>query len=217
MRMSPVARLEDLGDLGGRPPVGGHLDRHPGEDALGHRGALRVDDVDLAVGQHVARDLGALDRARQRARDMDRHDRLGAGREGRLVGVLEVAGRRGRGRSGTARRARPSAPRTPRSSSSTPALNVSSPKVTSSGTIAIPPRAASAGSRSDAESVKIATRLKVGSSSADRRADVAGMIRAGSSPVHPVATPLSRYASADGSIAAVRAGSAPSRCASAPG
>ena len=48
------ARLEDLGDLRGRPPLGGELDRHPGEDALGHRRAERVDDVDLAVGQHVA-------------------------------------------------------------------------------------------------------------------------------------------------------------------
>ncbi len=92
------ARLEDLGDLGGRPALGGQLHAHPGQDPLAHRGAQRVDDVDLAVGQHVAGDLGALDRARQRAGDVDRDDRLGAGREGRLVGLLEVAGRRGGGR-----------------------------------------------------------------------------------------------------------------------
>ena len=73
-------RLEGLGDLRGRPAVGGQLDAHPGQDPLGHRRAERVDDVDLAVGQHVPRDLGALDRARQRARDVDRDDRLGAGR-----------------------------------------------------------------------------------------------------------------------------------------
>ncbi|HEY8818758.1 MAG TPA: hypothetical protein VIM25_08065 [Candidatus Limnocylindrales bacterium] len=48
---------------------------------------------------------------------------------------------------------------------STPALYVSEPKVTSSGTIEIPSAAARAGSRSDAESVKIATRLKRRSSS----------------------------------------------------
>ena len=68
------------------------------QDPLGHRRAVRVDDVDLAVGQHVPRDLGALDRARQRARDVDRHDRLGAAREGRLVGLLELARRRCGGR-----------------------------------------------------------------------------------------------------------------------
>ena len=45
--------------------------------------------------------------------------------------------------------------------SSTPALKVSLPKLTSSGTMWIPEAAASAGSRSEAESVKIATRLKV--------------------------------------------------------
>ena len=40
---------------------------------------------------------------------------------------------------------------------STPALKVSEPKVTSNGTIEIPSAAARVGSRSDAESVKIAT------------------------------------------------------------
>jgi hypothetical protein len=45
-------------------------------------------------------------------------------------------------------------------------LNVSLPKFTRSGTIRIPDVAASAGSRSEAESVKIATRLKWGSSRA---------------------------------------------------
>ncbi len=40
---------------------------------------------------------------------------------------------------------------------STPALKVSEPKVTSSGTIEIPSAAARAGSKSEAESVKIAT------------------------------------------------------------
>ena len=48
--------------------------------------------------------------------------------------------------------------------SSVPALKVSSPKLTRSGMTEIPRAAASLGSRSDAESVKIATRLKVGSS-----------------------------------------------------
>ena len=44
---------------------------------------------------------------------------------------------------------------------STPALKVSLPKLTISGTMWMPDAAASAGSRSEAESVKIATRLKV--------------------------------------------------------
>ena len=48
-----------------------HLEAHVGEDPLGHRRALRVDDVDLAVRQHARGDLGALDRPRQLARDVD--------------------------------------------------------------------------------------------------------------------------------------------------
>ena len=48
--------------------------------------------------------------------------------------------------------------------SSTPALKLSFPKLTRSGTIPMPAAAAIAGSMSDAESVKIATRVKGGDS-----------------------------------------------------
>jgi hypothetical protein len=46
--------------------------------------------------------------------------------------------------------------------SSTPALKLSFPKLTRSGMTPIPSAAATAGSRSEAESVKIATRVKSG-------------------------------------------------------
>ena len=157
-------RLERLGDLGGGPALGGELDGHPGEDPLGHRRALRVDDVDLAIGQHVAGDLRALDRSRQGARDVDRHDRLGAGLEGRLVGVLEVAGRRGgRLRERRVGRDHPLPERLGREVDAG-LERLRSRRSQGAGTIVIPSASAWAGSKSDAESVKIATRLTVGSS-----------------------------------------------------
>ena len=98
MRMSGARASSTSAMSAADRPSAASSDRHPREDPLGHRGAERVHDVDLAVGQHVPGDLGALDRARQGPGDMDRDDRLGAGLERGLVGVLEVARRRGRGR-----------------------------------------------------------------------------------------------------------------------
>ncbi len=75
----------------------GELEAHPREDADRHRRTERIDDVDLAVRQHVSGDAGALDGPRKALRDVDRDDRLGAVGERRLVRVLEIA-RRGCGR-----------------------------------------------------------------------------------------------------------------------
>ena len=89
------AGLKHVGDLGRRATLGRQLHAHHGQDPLGHRGAERIDDVDLAIGQQVAGDLCALDRAGQGAGNVDRDDRARAGREGRLVGILELARRGG--------------------------------------------------------------------------------------------------------------------------
>ena len=58
MRMSGArpSRIAAISAAG--PPLGGQLDAHQGEDPLGHRRALRIDDVDLAIRQHVPRRSG---------------------------------------------------------------------------------------------------------------------------------------------------------------
>jgi hypothetical protein len=133
--------LERLGDLAAGRSASAISTAMLGQDPLRPSTPERVDDVDLAVGQHVAGDLGGLDRARQRAGDVDRDDRLGAVGERRLVGVLELAGDEaavlGNGASGATIRSQNAFGR-----QLDAGLERLVPKLTSSGTISMPSAAA---------------------------------------------------------------------------
>ena len=103
-----TATFEGGRDLARRRTAVRHLDTDLGEHALAHRRRRRVDDVDLAVLEHGPADLGGLDRAGQRPRDVDGDDRVRAAIEGALVGLLEVArAARGGGREGRVGRGHP--------------------------------------------------------------------------------------------------------------